>query len=93
MDPLILVLFVAFTLLQVADAVTTIKALKIKGNREVNPVMRWLFERFGVARSLIVMKVVVTGYIFTALDVIPIWALGGLVAFYAWVVINNHKHT
>jgi len=93
MDPIILVLFVAFALLQVADGVTTIKALKIKGNREVNSVMRWLFERFGVARSLIVIKVVVTGYIFSALDVIPIWALGGLVAFYAWVVINNHKRT
>jgi hypothetical protein len=52
-------LAILLSLLQVADAATTYKILN-NGGRELNPVMDWLFKRFGMLNVLAVKVVLVT---------------------------------
>lgn len=42
----------------VGDAISTIRVLN-RGGRELNPVMRWVFDRMGVVPGFIVTKVAV----------------------------------
>jgi len=51
------VILLAF--LQVGDVLTTMKILG-NGGKELNPVMNWLFTKFGVHNALVVKAVVVT---------------------------------
>ena len=91
MESLPLYLFLTLAILHVADAVTTIKALKITGNREVNPIMAKLFTKFGIVPSLVAAKGSTMGALYYVLPAVPLWALGGLIALYVWVVSNNLK--
>lgn len=76
---------IILALLQVADALTTLKALGYGGG-ELNPLMRSLFERFGVKPVLIVKGVAVAAAGFWLGDSVITWAL---VVFYFLVVANN----
>lgn len=73
-------------LLQVADAVTTLKVLAL-GGREMNPVMAKLFDRFG-AKPVLVLKA-------AAVSAVGLWltdypaVIGLVIAFYVVVVANN----
>ncbi len=77
-----LALFIA---LQVADIATTLHALKI-GKREVNPILRRLFEYFTPAKVLLVFK---------AAGIVAIWAVNlpwltaAACVVYAVVVASN----
>jgi hypothetical protein len=51
-------LLILFALLQVADIYTTHRILS-QGGRELNPVMAWLFEKFGHLPALVVVKGIV----------------------------------
>ena len=52
-------LAILLSLLQVADAATTYRILN-KGGREFNPVMNWLFKRFGMLNVLAVKVILVS---------------------------------
>lgn len=52
-------LAILLSLLQVADAATTYKIIN-KGGRELNPVMNWLFKRFGMLNVLAVKVILVS---------------------------------
>ena len=52
-------LAILLSLLQVADAATTYRIIN-KGGRELNPVMNWLFKRFGMLNVLAVKVILVS---------------------------------
>jgi hypothetical protein len=81
--------------LQVLDAATTMMFLSRGVGVEANPIMRKLFERFGPAPVLIVVKGAVIAMLWWATTircpqeaVIGAWVL---VAIYVWIVVNNIK--
>ncbi len=100
-QPIVLMFFVIFAALQLADIITTYKVLSSGKGAEANKIMAWLFEKFGVLPSLIVFKVLVIAIIAGCTIYLPqiyspmeiIWAviLGLLDAFYLWVAVNNVK--
>jgi hypothetical protein len=55
-------LLIIFVMLQVADIYTTHRILS-QGGRELNPVMAWLFERFGHLPALVVVKCIIVGLV------------------------------
>lgn len=83
------VLFGTFVLLQVVDVVLTIKALKL-GGREVNPLLRKAFEKYGVVESLVVVKAAMIGVVAAFLPMLPQWLMLLFVAVYLWVAQNNY---
>ena len=87
---LIYSLFALFVLLSIADGITTYKALKRPGTREANPVMRWLFEHFGIHQTLIVSKMAAIVAVWTTMGPYSLWVLAGVNAFYAAVAWRNH---
>lgn len=76
---------IILALLQVADAVTTLKALSL-GGRELNPLMGALFKRYEIKTALAVKGCLVAAVGLWLGDSVITWAL---VAFYALVVVNN----
>lgn len=52
------ILALLLTLLQVGDVLTTEKILK--NGRELNPIMAWLFTKFGMHEVLIIKAMLVT---------------------------------
>jgi len=76
-------------ILQVADGYTTTRIID-NGGRELNPLMRKAFEKFGVKKTLIVKGILVTalGYFIGTQE---IYALGALCAFYIGIVIFNSR--
>jgi len=81
-----MIAFLLFILLQVADAWTTITALNLNG-REANPMLNYLFRKFGVVQTLMVVKggsIIIAG-----LFLVGHWSLWCLVGLYVLVVGNN----
>ena len=74
-----------FALLQVLDAWTTLKALKM-GKREANPILAKAFQHFDPLGVLVVAKVFAVWVVWWAN-----WELftGLACALYVWVVNNN----
>lgn len=85
---LIKLLFVLFVLLQVADAVTTTIGLD-KGGREANPVLRWLFDKIGLAPAFMITKGVVIVLFWHYAEAIPLAIWLAMIALYSWIVYNN----
>lgn len=98
------ILLAIFTVLQIADIVTTIKVLKRPDRKEGNKIMAWLMDKIGIVPALIAGKVValiVLGYavyLFPGLpDTSGYWphilsgVLIGWSGFYVWVVRNNKQ--
>ncbi|WP_081285260.1 DUF5658 family protein [Tritonibacter mobilis] len=81
---------IAFALAQLADIVSTTKALKSSDTREANPVVRWMMDRFG--RGWIILKVVVSGgaafLLWKTGFEFGIWAMAALTA---WVAYRNMR--
>jgi hypothetical protein len=81
-----MIAFLLFILLQVADGWTTITALNLNG-REANPMLNYLFRRFGVVQTLMVVKggsIIIAG-----LFLVGHWSLWCLVGLYVLVVGHN----
>ena len=74
-----------FSLLQVADAALTYKVISA-GGVELNPVMRWLFDRIGVIPGLVIAKVLITALVVLFA---PWQVVAGLCVLYAGVVSWN----
>lgn len=82
-------LFILFTALQLGDIYTTHTILK-QGGRELNPVLAYLFGKFGHMPVLVVSKVIVVALAYLYLLNVPV-ILGILSALYVYVVFNNYK--
>jgi len=81
-----MIAFLLFSILQVADAWTTITALNLNG-REANPMLNYLFRRFGVVQTLMVVKggsIIIAG-----LFLVDHWAMWFLIGVYVLVVGHN----
>ena len=84
-----MIAFLLFILLQVADGWTTVTALNMNG-REANPMLNYLFRRFGVVQTLMVVKggsIIIAGVF-----LVGHWSLWCLVGLYVLVVVNNVTH-
>jgi hypothetical protein len=80
-----LAFLVIFVALQVADVLTTLKALD-KGNREANPVLANIFKYVSPWKALLLFKAVSIWLVWYA----DMYILTGLLcAFYVWVIDNN----
>lgn len=76
---------IVFSVLQVADIWTTLKALKM-GAREMNPILAKLFERYDPLPVMVSFKVAAI----SALWWVDMYFLTGIMcAMYLWVVNNN----
>jgi len=84
MTPETITMLIILAALQVADALTTIKALAL-GGREANPVIRAAMDLLGVKPALVLKGVVVVG---TAWHM-PVEFLQGMMAIYIAVVAWN----
>jgi hypothetical protein len=87
MNVLNLVLFLIVLAMQAGDAYLTWRILR-GGGRELNPVVRFLIERFGLVPGLAIAKgalALLTGLYLV--DLVP--ALLGVMTVYAWVLWHN----
>ena len=78
---MIVALLFIFILLQIADSLTTVHILK--NGKELNPVMAWLFDKFGIPAALAVIKLIVLIAVFIAWNE---WLTLGLDIAYLGVV-------
>ena len=83
------VLLIALAVLFVLDGYTTFVTLNSGRGVEVNPLLRWLFHRFGVAPVLVVTKVIAGLLIYSGYLQGATWVLLGLLVVYLWIVWNN----
>lgn len=79
-----IILFLLLVALNLADIYYTRKILAA-GGRELNPLVRWLMEKFGVMGGMVLVKIpalVVAAFL-------PWWMLLALCLFYGVVVGSN----
>lgn len=81
-------LFVVFAVLQILDALTTIHILA-KGGRELNPVMRWIFEKLGVINGVLIVKCAIILVFQYAMPYIPVWVYLLMIGIYSYVFAHN----
>lgn len=85
-------LVIAFTFLlfalQIADAYTTVVVLK-RGGRELNPIMRYVFEAVGIEEALLLKAAVVTVIGYFVGQHTGVEYLTALVLFYLGIVLWN----
>lgn len=79
--------FALFVLVNVLDAITTVKALKL-GGKELNPLMARMMGMVGVIPALVIMKVAMLYFTFTNLGIVILY-LPLFVAVYIGVVVWN----
>lgn len=89
---LTVVLFVVFLVTQVADVITTIRAVSA-GASEGNPLLAVLIKKIGVVPTLVSTKIFVLCAVGVGFYFLPYWLLSAIlgvasVAFVA-VVVNN----
>lgn len=83
-------LFGMFVVLSILDGITTYRALKRPGTREANPVMRWLFNHFGIHQTLIASKSAAIAAVWYTMGPYSLWVLGGINSVYAFIAWRNH---
>jgi len=86
-DPIFFLL--AFIILQIFDIVTTYITLSTNKGNEVNPIMKFLFDKFGILPSLIIFKSAVVIFLSIFYTQLPLyfWIIITLLSF--GVVLNN----
>ena len=84
------VLLSLLIILQYYDGLTTYRLLS-KGGRELNPVVRWFINQFGLRNGLLLVKgniaVLITWT--TLVGIMPVGVLAALCLLYIWVVYHN----
>lgn len=79
--------FALFVLVNVLDAITTVKALKL-GGKELNPLMARMMAVVGEVPALVIMKAAMLYFTFTNLGIVILY-LPLFVAVYIGVVVWN----
>lgn len=84
------ILLALLIILQYYDGLTTYRLLS-RGGRELNPVVRWCIDRFGLLNGLILVKGNIALLITwtTLVGLMPVWILAGLCLLYVAVVYHN----
>lgn len=87
-------LLVFLAALQLLDVLSTIRALKLPGLAEANPIARALMDRLGIVLGLLVLKVpalfaIVYNYLHLTELHWPLYTLALLNAIYVWIVASN----
>jgi hypothetical protein len=87
-----LILFAFLVAQQLLDVWTTQRIIA-GGGRELNPVLNWLMERYGLMRTLVVWKVLAMVLLWHFLDESEALrtALWILIAGYALVLLNHWR--
>jgi hypothetical protein len=85
---ILLVILLAF--LQLGDMLTTQKILS-NGGKELNPIMNWLFTKFGINKVLIIKAIVVTIIGIMFYNIMPIVLIPVCLLYVAVVVWNTHQ--
>jgi len=81
-------LFIVFAGLQVADIVTTDRALAVPGNWEANPLMAFAQAHLGEAWWL--PKLAILGFVFVAAPLTRrLWPMAFAVSYYVLIVSGN----
>jgi len=76
-----------FIALNIADIVSTYFAVEEKGMKELNPIARFMMDRFGTIGGLSAIKLpVVVAMLYLP---VPIWLLWASCFLYVLVIINN----
>ena len=81
-------MFYVFVLLQIMDALSTTYGMRL-GHTEKNPLLAWLFDKFGVEITLAVVKTAMVAYIWHYLDDIPVILLVLFNGVYAYIFYKN----
>ncbi len=76
--------------LVIADGILTHEIL-YRGGKELNPVMRWVFEQIGVVEGLVISRMVLLLIFIAAVQSMPTWGFVMLNVLYAFVVAHNAK--
>ena len=85
-------LYVAIVvLLQLADAITTYKALTMPGTKEANGIMRSIFDKVGVLPGLLLVKGPLIALVVIFATYIHPGIFFAMSALYCVVVFNNIK--
>lgn len=79
-----------FALAQIADVITTIRALQ-RGGREINPLIAWLMQRLGKYGWVGVKLAGSAGGAALCLQTFPVWVLWPLAALLALVAWHNAR--
>ena len=87
-EPINLILASFLCCLVVADGILTHEILA-RGGRELNPVLRWLFEKIGVVEGLVLSRSMLILVFIAAVESAPIWVFAVLNVVYAFVVAHN----
>lgn len=89
-----LILVILICLLQIGDGLTTDHILK-RGGKELNPVMDWLFTKFGmrivlISKALFVSLVAILAFNYAPIALIPLTIM--YVAVVAWNAYQIYKN-
>ena len=87
-EPLNLILASFLSCLIVADGVLTYEILR-RGGRELNPVLRWLFEKIGVIEGIVLSRLILIMIFIVAIPNSPVWLFVLFNIFYAFVIAHN----
>jgi hypothetical protein len=89
-EPMSLILMTFLCCLVVADGILTHEILR-RGGREVNPVLRKLFEKIGIIEGLVLSRAMLIMVFIASLNAMPVIGWFALNVFYAFVVAHNAK--
>jgi hypothetical protein len=89
-EPMSLILLSFLCCLVVADGILTHEILR-RGGREMNPVLRKLFEKIGVVEGLVLSRAMLIMVFIASLNSMPVLGWVALNVFYAFVVAHNAK--
>jgi hypothetical protein len=89
-EPMSLILLSFLCCLVVADGLLTHEILR-RGGKELNPVLRKLFERIGVVEGIVLSRAMLIMVFIASLNTMPIVGWVVLNVLYAFVVAHNAK--
>jgi len=84
-------LAIVLVILQILDALTTIKVIKQHNGTEANKVLAYIFDKIGLISGLILIKGITIYCIYLLFVTNQLIVLIVLFALYAWVVYHNYK--
>jgi hypothetical protein len=89
-EPMSLILVTFLCCLVVVDGLMTHEILR-RGGRELNPVLRKLFEKIGVVEGLVLSRMMLIMVFIASLNSMPVLGWVTLNVFYAFVIAHNAK--
>lgn len=89
-EPMSLILLSFLCCLVVVDGLLTHEILR-RGGRELNPVLRKLFEKIGVVEGLVLSRAMLIMVFIASLNTMPTIGWFALNVFYAFVIAYNAK--